>query len=181
MDWVTFVIPLIAVAVWILSHLANQQQELRRPPRVPPPRRPPPINEATSSPVAGSKPEEENKYREEMDRKRVKPPPRTIPRPRPRRQEPLPRPTLVLTPLPPPLPPLLSKSEEFIPSIAVPTAPLVVEPMAQVGPPPIVAGKPNAALRNLRDLLRKPENLAGALVLKEIFDLPIAKRPRRRM
>ena len=86
MDWVQLAAPLIAVAVWILSSLQpNQQKETRQQPRTP---LPPPRPRDPLDPMAAgrqTRPEDDNKYREEMDRKREKvcPQAKPIPRPRP--------------------------------------------------------------------------------------------------
>ena len=44
MNWVSWLIPLIAVAVWILSNMARNREEQRRPPRSLPP---PPTDESS--------------------------------------------------------------------------------------------------------------------------------------
>ena len=97
MDWVKLIIPLIAVAVWIVSNIANQQKETRRPPRVPPPPRPRNPTEILT-PSAFTRPSEENKYREELDRKREKKSStaKTLPKTlRAKRLEPLPKPVRI--------------------------------------------------------------------------------------
>jgi hypothetical protein len=184
MDWVKVVIPLIAVAVWILSNLANQQKETKRPTRLPPARPPlprDPIDSLASGPR--TKAEQDDKYREELDRKRDKKPgeKKSYPRPRPKRFESLPKPPplpVVLAPLSAPaIPP---RQDKDLPNKAalglflpVPAS-VPAESIPQTG----VAAP---AVSQLRDLLKRRETITTAFLLKEVLDLPLAKRRRRRM
>ena len=190
MDWIKLAIPLIAVAVWILSNLANQQKETRKPPRVP--TFPPPRPRDPVEPLAtASRPKEnDDTYREEMDRKREKKPSvaKPLPRPRPRRTEAAPKPPpLVLRPAPAPAP--TSRSKDYAPLDQTATSlfltvpiPLPPEPVAKVGEPAVLVVKPKpAAIKNMLELLKKRESLTTAFLLKEVLDLPVSKRPRRRM
>ena len=181
MDWIKLAIPLIAVAVWIVSNLANQQKEQRKLPRVPPPPAKPrdPHDPLATEPVA--KPDEDNKYREEMQRKREKKPVvKTLPRPRPTK-----RPEIVLKPsrlptilVPAPAPVVRREEPPPLPA-PLPAAP---EQVAKVSQPAVVRAKPkSAAIRSLHELLGKRENLTTAFLLKEVLDLPVSKRPKRRM
>jgi hypothetical protein len=54
MDWIKLLIPLIAIAVWILSHLASSQREQREQPRRPPPRPSPPDQDNPGRPRSSS-------------------------------------------------------------------------------------------------------------------------------
>lgn len=193
MDWVKLTILLIGAAVWILSNLAKQQNDKVPPPRVP--SRPPPLPRDpldSLDPGAKTKPEQDDKYREEMDRKREKKSTerKPIARPRPKRLEPasrLPQRPVVLAPVtPPPLPPrnvdteLRTKSADGL--FQTVSAPVPGEHGAQVGAPakPVVKPTP-VSIKNMLELLKKHENLATVFLLKEVLDLPVAKRPRRRM
>jgi hypothetical protein len=191
MDWVKLIIPLIAVAVWIISNLANQEKEARRLPRaptVPPPRPRDPLDSLGAGPVG--KPEEENRYREEMDRKRERKPsaPKSIPKQRPRRGDNAPKlPPVDLRPAP--LPPYSARKpgkEQRPPTPAdVPAAiplPVAPETNVRVGEPARLVVRPTPiAIKNVRELLKKPESLATAFLLREVLDLPLAKRARRRV
>ncbi len=179
MDWVSLAIPLIAVAVWIFSHLAGQQKETRPPLRSAPRPRNPLDPQASNAP---SRPEEDNKYREEMGRQREN---KTIPARRPLPQPKQPRPKRPMTgPKPPPLPAILLPSQPAsnIQDIALDALPLTVEPVIKIGQvaAPIEKPKP-AAVKNLLELLKKKDSLTTAMLLKEVLDLPLAKRPRRRL
>jgi len=192
MDWVKLIIPLIAVAVWILSNLANQQKDIRRPPRVPlPPRPRDPLDSMGSKPP--TKADDDNQYRAEMDRKREKKPigGGTIARPRPRRgdygSKPPPQP-VVLAPIPQisfPRKPRATQSKQtageiYVPPPVIPVAPS--EPIIRVGEPAVPVVKPQpVAIKNMLDLLKKKENLATVFLLKEILDLPVSKRSRRKL
>jgi hypothetical protein len=184
MDWMSLAIPLIAVAVWIFSHLAGQQKEQRPPLRLPPRPRSSEDLRTTERP---SKPEEDIKYLEEMARKREKkdlPARRPLPQPRPRPH----RPTQ-----PPPIPSVLLATDaprktggkrtlEAIPVLVAQTAPVNVEPVLKIGKltsPTATATSP--AVQNLLELLKKKDSLVTAMLLKEVLDLPLAKRPRRRL
>jgi len=184
MDWVKIAIPLIAVAVWILSNLANQQKETRKPPRVP---FPPPRPRVPDKPLPPEARPRENvdRYREEMDRKREKKPTMATPltKPRPRRVEAVPKPPpLVLRPVPAPTsrgasnnPQAQTATNVYLP---VPV-PVVVEVVAKVGEAarPIARPAP-VAIQNLLELLKKRDSLSTAVLLREVLDVPVSKRRR---
>jgi hypothetical protein len=189
MDWIQLAIPLIAVAVWIVSNLASQQKETRRPPRAPLP--PPPRPRDPLDPLATgtkAKPAGDNKYREEMDRPREQKSsvPKPYVRPRPKRLEPASR-----LPSPPPVPapvlkpvdrsrtPALDQAAKIEPLLIVPVS---AEPIGKVGGPPApAASAAPAAVKNLFQLLKTRHSLTTAFLLKEVLDLPLAKRARRRL
>jgi hypothetical protein len=181
-DWIKLVIPLIAVAVWILSNLASQQKEARRPPRMPP--LPPPRPRDPQDPLSSTPKtkEAEDKYRQELDRQREKQP--RIPKPRAKRLEPVPKPPSA----PPvrssvPQPPRYSDTADKDQAAKIDV--VVVEPVAAQGLPKAgeaMTTKPTpTAIRNLRDLVKTRDSLATAFLLREVLDLPVSKRPRRRM
>jgi hypothetical protein len=182
MDWIKLVIPLIAVAVWIISHLANQQKEIRRPPRVPPPlppRRREPFDRSASVPA--SKPDDDNKYREEMDRKREKKPSlaKPIPRPRSKRLESAPEPTPVIRDVSRTAAGV--RQDKPATDLYLPAPVVLGQPIAKVGEAAARIVKPApAAVKNMLELLKRPDSLTTAFLLKEVLDLPVAKRPRRR-
>jgi hypothetical protein len=179
MDWVSLAIPLIAVAVWIFSHLAGQQNETRPPLRPAPRPRNPLDPQASGLPT---RPEEDNKYREEMARQREnKNIPTRRPLPQPKQQRPK-RP--VAGPKPPPLPAILLPSQPAINNqgVTMDALPLTVEPVIKIGQVAAPMEKPkSAAVKNLLELLKKKDSLTTAMLLKEVLDLPLAKRPRRRL
>ena len=57
-----------------------------------------------------------------------------------------------------------------------------LEPIGQVGAPavPLVKATP-AAIKNMRKLLKNPESLTTAFLLREVLDLPVSKRSHRRL
>jgi hypothetical protein len=195
MDWVKWVIPLIAVAVWILSNLVNQQKEeppVRRP-RVPPPPRP---REPVDPQAANSttRPESQDAYRQEMDRQREKKSREPVAKQRPKRLEPVPKlppklpPRRVVLPpvlaLPVPTQPLERSKPPEPPILLAPVSPIIplLPPILGVVAPTVSAAKPTPpAIKNMLELLKKHDNLATAFLLKEVFDLPLAKRSRRRL
>jgi hypothetical protein len=193
MDWIKLVVLLVFAVVWILSHLAKQQKDAGRVPRPVPPPRPRPVSRDPNDPAAAAaptKPEDDNKYREEMDRKREKKPiAAELPRPRPRRYQA----GLKPPPLPPMLPPaartsLSRRAERERPSetvaeqyVAVPV--LVAEPLpvVKVAEPPAKLARPaSPAIKGMLELLKKPASLSTVFLLREVLDLPLSKRPRRR-
>ena len=177
MDWKQLIIPLIAVAVWILSNLANQKKETRPPLRPSIPPRPQRDRPDTSEPM--SRPEEENRYREEMGAARktrvfTSPSPT---RPATCRPEKIARPQPRVVSGPPALPGQSAKQE--LP-LGVLVAGTVVSMEVQVTPPvPVPITARSVAVKNVFELLQKRESLATAFLLKEVLDLPLAKRSRR--
>ncbi len=179
MDWIKLVIPLIAVAVWIVSHLANQKQEARRPPGGPPPPRP-----RTPPPPRVSAQADEDQYRVEMDRERQPLKAAKVVKQQPKARVKIP--TLVRRPIPGPtpaqgprsrVPP--SESEPILASLApadVTLNPLVTN-LGQVGA--LTADPAPRLAKKLRGLLTNRDNLATAMMLREILDVPVSRRPRR--
>ncbi len=126
------------------------------------------------------RPNEENKYREELDRKREKKSntakalSKTL---RAKRPEPIPRSTRMSPAL------RQTTPEQSIGGLIVEIPVLAkLEPIGQVGAPavPLVKATPTA-IKNMRELLKNPESLATAFLLREVLDLPVSKRARRRL
>lgn len=202
MDWVKWVIPLIALAVWILSNLAKNQQPERRLPRVPAPDRDDTPRRRTAEELDRIISEARKRREapapvlpppvlEETVEASVAPPPRAmpddadkIPTPRkesrkttrkeesPRRRRRLPNPETVVA------------NEEIIvarvvkpvqdTSALTPTrseAAVVTRSAASVA-------SANTLLQ-VRDMLRSPQSLGVAFLLREILEPPLCLRQKR--
>jgi hypothetical protein len=182
MDWIKLAIPLIAVAVWILSNLASQQKEIRRPPRVPlpPPR---PRDPLDPLPTATTQPAAVDQYRDALERQREKKTalPKPAPKVRSRRLDPLPKPPRV-PPVPVPPPPPVRAPQPTPPALE-PTPSLAPSPPASQKPPATREATATSAappFKRVLQLLKTRDSLATAFLLREILDRPVAKRPRRR-
>jgi hypothetical protein len=64
-------------------------------------------------------------------------------------------------------------------TVAVPV-PTAAPPIAKVEQVPSPARPATLAIKNMLDLLKKPASLPTAFLLREVLDLPVSKRPRRR-
>ena len=65
--------------------------------------------------------------------------------------------------------------------VEVPPAPLL-QPLGKISDLPVPAAKATpVAIKNMRELLKKPESLATAFLLREVLDLPVSKRRHRRV
>src|SRR5436189_43608 len=126
MDWIKWLIPLIALAVWVLSNLARNREEPRRGAR-------------PSSSTGGSSPDP--------------------PTPRRRSSEEIVVARVVSESLPP-----SQRAGQAAPAVSV-TA-------RRLGP--------TAAPKQILQLLRNPQALARAIVIREILDPPLSRRPHRR-
>ncbi len=90
-------------------------------------------------------------------------------------------------PKPPPLPAILmprqpAQKPSSDANLFVEAFPIAVDTGIKIGQvaAPIEKPKP-AAVKNLLELLKKKESLTTAMLLKEVLDLPLAKRSRRRL
>jgi hypothetical protein len=207
MEWLKLLIPLIAVAVWILSHLAgNQQNQRRQAPRPQPPFDP--DQEPRHPGRAASELErflEDVKRRKEMEQvpeailiaEEVAPPrkaPPPLPRPVEQRRKSVPigvkppqrRRELAALVQPLPVTPAPTSRTVTMPSSAVAE---VQAPQATQAPPPPPQAlhRPEAlptkaskseAVKLVQHLLRNRQALAGAFLLREILDKPLSKRRR---
>jgi hypothetical protein len=206
MEWVKWVIPLIALAVWILTSLIKSQQEeprRRSTTRFPPQ---PQGGEEGTGPRPRRTSGEVEQFLEEIRRRResgVKPA-EVEQRPRPVVREappvivveaPRPRPAPRTPPALPPKrqPPRREEpatprkrpavTEEVVVARIVSTPPITV-----AAPPPPAASaitlavSPTApAARQFLDLLKNPQSMRVAFLMREILDRPVSRRPRRRV
>lgn len=211
MDWIKWLIPLIALAVYILSNMAKEREETRRPLRPLPPPLPPP-KDTGDRPKRS--PSEVDRFLEEVRRRReetakpaeVKP---AAPRPVAERQPE--RPAVVERPRPQrPAPaealtrPGSSGKEEPVkqqrPPARRPAAGQEAIPVVQLAPLPaasILAPPPqptpelgalhlsmpqaravSPAAKQLMELLKTPQTLRTAFLLREVFERPRCRRPR---
>lgn len=184
MDWQAWIIPVIAVGVYIVSQLMSREANKRPAARpTPPPPRPP--EEPAAKP--GQRPArvstEMDRFLEEV-RRRQKPPPKPREADQP---QPSPRPAATIpVRIPEPVRTRVSKPAEVIPR-AIPVlkaVPLPAAPELSAPPQPAVVAMPpprpaTKAVLQVRELLKNPQGLAAALVLREILDKPVSCRPRR--
>lgn len=193
-DWVQWLIPLVALAVWILSNLARVREE-EQPRRARPPQA---RSDAESAEAQPRKNSDVDQYLEEARRRReqrearkkaeaearrstpVREEPRRAPPPvPPARVDP------VRKPAPPPLPKVVVKSapaarssnpnleEVVVAKIVTPPSP----PPADVLPQVIETKTLQQPSRpKVFELLRSRDKLQAAFVLREVFDAPLCKR-----
>src|SRR5262245_7228541 len=207
MDWIKWLIPLIALAVWVLSNLARNREEPRRPTRSSPPAGgsgdPPSTPRRRSSAEIDEFLQEVRRRREVNEQRKVKKAPanqeprRPVEAPRARPSLSIPEP--VMPPAPPPPPPPVVP----VPAISLPRIPtastlakeeivvarVVSEPVkpaqrtVQPAPTVTVTARrigPPATPKQILQMLRNPQALARAIVLREIFEPPLSRRPPRR-
>jgi hypothetical protein len=183
MDWVQWIIPLIAIAVWILSNLARSKED-----KPPVQRR----SEDAPQPIRRS-PEEVDRFLEEVRRRkrnaegpkkpgRTSAPDRPRPGPPPLPRTPTERPRVSERPPPTskPLPPPRRQEAEAIPVAEVLEVAVANQPPRALAT--LAAGRPTTvppAVQALKSLLLDRQNVAAAIVLKEVLDQPLCKRPRR--
>jgi len=213
MDWVKWLIPLIALAVWIISNLARNREEPRRParPSTPAGGSGEPPNGPRSGPRRSSA--EIDEFLQEVRRRREANEQRKAARKAPVKPEarrpvetPRPRPSLAMPePVTPPAPPppapaapafitTLPRVPGAAPGVAreeVVVARVISEPApvpaaipatpAPALPVPVRRLGPPAAPRQILQMLRNPQSLARAIVLREILEGPLSRRPRRRL
>jgi hypothetical protein len=202
MDWVQWLIPLVALAVYILSNLAKGQEESRTN-RLP---RPPRSDEAVET-AELAEPPRQRRSQEEIDRfleevrrrKKTIEPPQNKPLSRPttapsqERPRPVPPPLPKVKLPPPPLPERPRPGDAPRPATKPPSRKREPEPIPVVEalevthvplqPPPALVGPlvNSLALQNLKSLLANRQTMATAILLKEILDVPLSKRPPRKM
>jgi hypothetical protein len=204
MDWKTFIIPVIGLAVWLLAQMMGREVN-KRPTRTPPPKPPeeepsaqsgprwqrpaPPAPPAEPAPRPQQTSAELERFLREVRRRQqaATPKPREVEVSRP---QPTPRP-VVLAPAPvrpvqaaePPRPrPTVIPEALPAPTSTLPTQTL---PVLSAPPAPTTVSAPTSrpssiAARQVRALVQSRHSLAAALVLREIFDKPLSRRPRRR-
>ncbi len=214
MDWIKWLIPLIALAVYILSNMAKEREETRRPLRPLPPPLPPP-QDTGDRPKRS--PSEVDRFLEEVRRRReetakpaeAKPAaPRPVAerqpvaerpaveqRPRPQRPAPAealsrPRPSGKEEPVKQQRPPARrpAAGQEAIPVVQLASLPAAVpsllappQPSPELGTvhlsvPPARAVSP--AAQQLMELLKTPQTLRTAFLLREVFEPPRCRRAR---
>jgi hypothetical protein len=205
MDWVKWLIPLVVVFVIILSNLARITQEEKK--RLPPRRRP--GGDADLPPRPRRSPSEVDRFLEEVHRRRreadqqrapvvkARVPVRSPVADRPARRE---TPSLTQD-IPSVVPPTLrSPARVPAPIVVTPTRqpPAVIAetlvargiPVPAPATPPggvtagaaaaVVAPKPDTPVAaSLRQLLRSPQTLKAAIVLREVLAGPLCRRRHR--
>jgi len=194
MRWELVIIPLIAIGVWILSALLKSEEDKTKKSAG---RRPNASGRAPGRRVVTDL----DRFLEEARRRREpeahrKPPP--LPRP-----EPAPRPPLRERPTRPQETPRVATpvivKEEV--AVVLPTPrpiaqPPVAEPVSTLSPPklaevktrvrqaleappvPVLVTPVSPIVQQVRSLLSKPQTVATAFVLREIFDRPLCNRRR---
>lgn len=216
-DWIKWLIPLIAVAVWVLTTMVRNREEPRRPVR---PGTPP--ADGGEPPPGGPRPrrsaaeieeflQEVRRRREAGEQRKKKIPARE--EPRREREPPRTRPSLTAAepmapPPPPPAPASLSpaprpRERRDVTPLASTVVPAreevvvarVVEPAPSApsaysvssAPAAVGALLPHGRARGLRggpaqllQMLRQPQSLAAAIVLREILEPPVSRRRRDR-
>lgn len=194
MDWVQWVIPLIAVAVYIISALAKPKDEVRPRTQFPPL---PQGGDPAERPSSRRTPEEIDRFLEEVRRRKKsaeqqrekKPIPPVIvqERPRPAPAVPVPtpkreRPRLAEPPRPqlPPARPLPAPRPREPEPLPVPMAEVIEATVALQPPAAAVVARPSVSpvAQSLTGMLRNPSTLAAAIMLKEVLDRPLCKRRR---
>jgi hypothetical protein len=191
MRWEILIIPLIALAVWIIGTLSKNEDDKtkkvvgRRPPFSP---------QSGGGKGGGRTPgrraaatdldrflEEARRRREPEERRQVPPSPSRTPPVRPPLRE---RPT---RPQEPRLatPVIVKEEAVFVlpaprPLAQPPVAePVASPPSAREAPPSPAPSTPTSPIaQQVRSLLSKPQTAATAFVLREIFDRPLCKRRR---
>jgi hypothetical protein len=166
-NWIGWVIPLIGLAVWILSNLIkNQQDEARRKAARPK------LDNADNPDIANAQRREAPPMREEIIRprrvERARPVLRgqVVPVDRPRAEpvRPLRRPSFI----------------QQIESAAIPQA-IVVVPAppptpAEPAAPRATSRAPSKAVQSIHALLKDRKMVAAAIVLKEVLGPPLCKK-----
>lgn len=183
MDWLKLLIPLIAVAVWILSNMAKNKDMPRR--LQPPPLPPPDENDARPRRSAN----EVDRFLEEVRRRRAEAegrpaPPREPVKPTPPSRQSVPerrRATPPVAPPPPrraPAPPPMPAPAEILEAVVVMPSPPIETRVtkAPLASAPVAVPVSNA-LASTVDLLRKKQTLAAAVILREILGPPASARP----
>jgi hypothetical protein len=164
MGWEILVIPIIGVAVWIISTLARSAEEAKRgaPPR-----------------QKGEKVTDLDRFLREVQRRREAAERREDDEERTERRRQPPR-------RPPPVEevaPVVEVVPVALPVTAAPmrvleAPPLPVLPAQPVAPPPPPPRAEAAASSGLRELLRGRDGLRKAMILREVLGPPLARRGR---
>lgn len=202
MDWVKWAIPLVVVAVIILSNLGKAiQDRQKRTQRNPPPPRPDDGSEPPPARPRGTAANVE-RYLEGINRRRFEAERRKRETSQPRETPP---PVRSARPAPPPLPPVPVLAPPLVAPVRLvgqerPAPPLPQrraserEAVAKAPPPPTPAPAPEAAPAHqapagplvasaiapgLRDLLKNPQSLRVAIMLREVLDPPLSRRGKR--
>jgi hypothetical protein len=192
MHWEVLIIPLIALAVWIIGTLSKSEEDKTKKTIG---RRPTASGRAPGRRVVTDLDrflEEARRRREPEERRKAPPPPSRTPparpplRERPTRPEETPRvATTVVVKEEPAV--VLPAPRPFVqPPLAEP-APTLASPKLEerrVGTPqsrqaplePAPVARPPSIAQQVRSLLSKPQTAATAYVLREIFDRPLCKR-----
>jgi hypothetical protein len=168
MDWVHVVIPLIAMAVYLISHvvstrqdeLRRQQTKARRPPALPERSDLQEGNRQRERSTLDARIEEARRRRETQETAPVVKPP------------PLPQVVILPRPLPTLAPPAAQPPR--------PTEPPRARPPVPDARPAVTASTPGEAAQVMLRLLRDRRSLAAALLLHEVLGPPVARRSRRR-
>ena len=184
MDWLQYVIPLIVVVVYVVSHIVSAYQEQQRQQEEAERRR-----RGTEQPSVASSDEETEGRRLDLDRRteearglREELVRAEEARPRAEEAPPVSRYASedeVAARVPPPATKVHWRAPKpvvmpVIPPVPAPPPPVVI-PVAAV-----VAGRPTSPVaRQVVAFLRDRNSLAAALLLKEVLDPPLSRRPRR--
>lgn len=196
MDWVQWLVPLVALGVWILSNLArNREDEPRR-------ARPPQVRGdgmPEAAPRQRKEPEEVDRFldevrrrRENTERKKKADEPRRVLLPK--REEtrkpaqPQSRQDAQRKPTPPPVPKLIPvKEPPTSPRKEPGSSPRSANRIEEVVVARIVSPTPRSdspapvhaerTIPQLLDLLCRKENLTTAVLLREVLGPPLCKRP----
>ena len=187
MDWIKLAIPLIAVAVWILSNLAKNREEPRRQRTAPPPR-----PEDGEGPRRRRTPAEVDQFLEEVRRRREaaeakvkKLEEKPVPIPLSQKvaaESPFPRARAVPPPPPVPTPPPVRSETRRAPTVEPILAKVVPVP-EQVVATPIVVPKVtplpiSPQVQQTLALLKNRKSLVTAILLREILEQPLCRRTR---
>lgn len=186
-DWVSWLIPLVALFVWILSNLARVREDEPRRARPPqarsdadpdaPPRKSSDADQFLEEARQRREQREARKKAEET--RRVQPvreePRRSVVSAQPARVEP------VRKPAPPPLPKVVvkpaSQSRQPGPRVEeVVVAKIVAPSRAEEAPGAPAPSFERSARKQILEMLKKKENLKAAFLLREILDPPLCRR-----
>jgi hypothetical protein len=173
MDWVKWIIPLIAVAVWILSNLAKNREEPRRQRTAPPPR-----PDDGMGPSRRLTPVEVDRFLEEVRRRREAAEGKTkkpLEKPAP---PPLAQPMPLESRLPraKPIPPVIRRTSPPEPVLAKIVSVPEPEATTPIVVPKVTAVPTSPQVKETLALLRNRKSLVTAMLLREILEQPLCKR-----
>jgi hypothetical protein len=191
-NWPHWVIPLIAIVVWILANLARLPKEApaarsRRPLAPRPPSRE--AQAAPSPPAAAGRDEPLvvmplDKPTPETSRPLSRPSPEMLPSSEPGSSAKAPRPAALAPAGPQPAAGPQAGAEASPAAPSPPTAAETAAPaslperLPQRTPPPAPVRRVSRTARRVLALLRDPETLAAGVLLQEILLPPLSRRPR---